>query len=138
DHTDPDLGWMDFEIWKHADRFKVEPRHLRCPDDHDALVAVQYGHTPVTVDFCKTCRGIWLDKGEFARTIDALENELTSASTSDYVRASLAEARELLTGPESFISEWRDLRAVLRLMRYRFLVEHQGLTTFIERIPRIG
>lgn len=138
DHTDHDLAWMDFEIWKHPEKFRLGERHLRCPDGHGELIEVQYAGTPVTVDYCVGCRGVWLDKGDFANTIQCLEEALTTMSASEYLRASLAEARELVTGPESFLSEWRDLRAVLRLMRFRFFVEHQGLTTLVSRIPRIG
>lgn len=138
DEADHDLVWMDFELWKHADQFQADRRGLNCPSDGTALVDVRYGKTPVRVAFCPSCRGVWLDKGEFTEIIKALEEQAVSMDVAEYVRASLAEARELVTGPESFLSEWRDLRAVLRLLRFRFLVEHRGLTSLIERIPRIG
>ena len=138
DEADPDLAWMDFEIWKHPERFAVDDSHLACPDDKTQLVRVQYGDTSVDVHYCPTCRGLWLDRGSFARVIDALERELTTKTVSDYVKASVSEAKELVTGPESPLSEWRDLRAVLRLLRFRFFVEHQGLSKLLTRIPRIG
>jgi Zn-finger nucleic acid-binding protein len=138
DETDHDLIWMDFELWKHPELFAADRRGLSCPSDGTALVDIRYGETPVRVAYCPSCRGVWLDKGEFAQIIKALEEQAVSMNVAQYVRASLAEARELFTGPESFLSEWRDLRAVLRLLRFRFLVEHGGLTSLIERIPRIG
>ena len=138
DEADPDLSWMDFEIWKHPDRFALGTSQLACPDDKTPLVQLQYSDTAVTIDCCPSCHGIWLDKGEFARVIDALETELTTKTFSDYVKASVSEANELVTGPESTLSEWRDFRAVLRLLRFRFFVEHQGLSKLLTRIPRIG
>jgi Zn-finger nucleic acid-binding protein len=99
DHADPDLNWVDFEIWKHPDLFTVEPRHLKCPQGHSELVAVRYGETKVTVDYCGTCQGVWLDRGEFKRIIDALENEVTSKTASEYINASIQEAKECSADP---------------------------------------
>jgi hypothetical protein len=47
------------------------------------------------------------------------------------VRAALAEARELLTGSEGVVSEWRDFTTVLRLLQYRFLIENPGAAAAI-------
>ena len=135
DQADPDLNWMDFEIWKHPDHFEVEPRHLGCPKCKTELVAIRYGETKVAVDFCRTCQGIWLDRGEFKRIIDALENELTSKTSSEYVKASIQEAKELFTGPESFLSEWRDFKTVLWLLELRFFIERPRLMATITNIP---
>jgi hypothetical protein len=52
---------------------------------------------------------------------------LTSKSASEYLRASLEEAKELFRGTESFRSEWRDFATVLRMLKYRFYAEHPGL-----------
>ena len=135
DQADPDLGWMDFEIWKHPDLFEVGPRHLNCPKCQTDLLALRYGETKVQVDYCRTCQGIWLDRGEFKRIIDALENELTSKTTSEYVKASIEEAKELFNGPESFLSEWRDFKTVVWLLELRFFVERPRLMEAITRIP---
>jgi len=55
------------------------------------------------------------------------------------VRASLEEAKEILTGPEGLISEWRDFLTVIRLLEYRLFVEHakllQTLTVIRRGIP---
>jgi len=136
DYTDRDLAWMDFEIWKHPERFHVDPQHLKCPACRDELVAIRYDATKETVDYCKACRGVWLDKGEFQRIIQVLSKQLTQMTATEYLRASLGEAAQLFTGSESFLSEWRDLRAVLRLLQLRFFVEHPGLMATINGMPR--
>ena len=137
DQADRDLNWMDFEIWKHQDLFEVEPRHFKCPNcpNKDELVAVRYGDTKVAVDYCRSCEGIWLDRGEFKRIIDTLENELTTKSTTDYIKASIQEGKELFTGSESFLSEWRDFKTVLWLLELRFFVERPRLAEAIATIP---
>ncbi|MBZ5637310.1 MAG: zf-TFIIB domain-containing protein [Acidobacteriia bacterium] len=138
DKEDHDLIWLDFEIWRHADRFRVGTRKLECPDCHSSLVQVHYGDTPITADYCTLCRGVWLDKGEFEKIIRALEEEINSMSAREYLSASLQEAKEIFTGSESLLSEWRDLRAVLKLFQLRFFIEHQGLTSLFTHLPSVG
>ena len=135
DHADHDLNWMDFEIWKHEDLFEVDSRHLKCPNCQNELVTIRYGSTKVAIDYCKSCEGIWLDRGEFKRIIDALENELTTKTTNEYIKASVEEAKELFTGTESFLSEWRDFKTVLWLLELRFFVENPRLMETVTNIP---
>jgi len=90
----------------------------------------------VVVDYCPECKGIWLDTDEFEAIIKSLTDELLDKSFSDYIKASLEEAKELIIGPESFISEWKDLATVLRMLEYRFFAEHPTLMTKITDIQR--
>lgn len=127
DKSDPDLQWMDFELWDHADRFRIAEKPVLCPTCAIPLVAIDYGDTGVTIDYCTGCRGVWLDADELGRIIDHLSEDLLSKETSDYLRPSLEEARELITGPESFISEWKDFATVLRMLQYRLLSDNPKL-----------
>ena len=127
DETDKDLAWMDFELWKHPERFRVDSKRIQCPTCATALVAIDYDDTGVEVDFCTDCRGVWLVGGELEKIIEHLSEELLPKDSSDYVRASLEEAKELVTGPESFLSEWKDLATVLRMLQYRLLSENPRL-----------
>lgn len=129
DQTDPDLNWLDFEIWKHKDRFRVAAQPLQCPRCQVEMVAVDYDQTGVEIDCCPQCHGVWLDKGEFVKIIEALQQELAAKDVSDYAAASLAEATELFTGSESFTSEWKDFTTVLRLLQYRLFAEKPRLLT---------
>jgi Zn-finger nucleic acid-binding protein len=91
------------------------------------MLAVNYGPTNIEVDVCFQCRGVWLDSGEFDKIIDALNDELANADFSDYVRASLEEGKDLITGESNLKSEWKDFTTVLRLMQYRIFVEKPRL-----------
>lgn len=137
DETDADLAWMDFEIWRHPERFVRSSRAVACPScgPDRPMVAVQYGSTGVTIDCCENCHGIWLDRGELDGIVNALTAELRSKDVGDYARASLEEARELFSGSESLTSEWRDLRSVLRLLQLRFFVDHPTLLGVVRGIP---
>ena len=92
-----------------------------------ALVAIEYGDTGVEIDYCNGCRGVWLDADEFGKIIAHLSEDLLTTESSEYLRASLEEAKELVTGPESFLSEWKDLATVLRMLQYRLLGENPRL-----------
>jgi len=136
DKADPDMNWMDFEIWKNKDKIKAESRNLPCPKCNQTLVTVEYGDTGVKVDSCANCRGIWLDKGEFKKIIDALREELLTKSFSGYIKSSIEEAKEIITGPESLFSEWKDFITVLRMMKYRILAENPKLLDKINKIQK--
>jgi Zn-finger nucleic acid-binding protein len=127
DSADSDLNWIDFEIWKYKDRAKARSKDLPCPDCRKALVAIDYTGTDVEVDYCPSCKGIWLDKGEFKSIIKALTDELLTKSFSEYVKASIEEAKEVVAGPEPFLSEWKDFATVCRMMQYRLFVENPKL-----------
>jgi Zn-finger nucleic acid-binding protein len=131
DHADDDISWMDFELWKHPERFKAAKQRMVCPRCGVALVSTAYDRTGVTVEICLQCRGIWLDAGEFEKIIQALQHELETKEASDYVKASLQEAYEIVTGREGFLSEWHDFTKVLRLLEYRILASHPRLHGFL-------
>ncbi len=127
DGADPDLQWMDFELWDHANRFHLAEKPIECPTCATALVAIEYGDTGVEIDYCTDCRGVWLDADEFSKIIARLSEDLLTTEASEYLRASLEEAKELVTGPDSFLSEWKDFTTVLRMLQYRLLGENPKL-----------
>jgi Zn-finger nucleic acid-binding protein len=136
DLTDENLNWMDFEIWKHEDLFKTKSSNLPCPQCNKALVSINYADTDVEIGYCPTCKGTWLEKGEFKKIIVALTNEVYSKSFSDYVTSSIEEAKEIITGPESFVSEWKDFSTVLNLLQIRLFVEKPKLVETINSIQK--
>ena len=119
--ADPDLVWMDFEIWKDAERFDVSVKPVRCPRCDIDMAAVAYDETKIEIDFCVRCQSVWLDAGELEKIIAALTDELLSKDVPEYISESLREAKQVLAGPESLPSEWRDFVTVLRLLEYRVL-----------------
>ena len=131
DETDSDLNWMDFEIWKYEDQFKSPPCILPCPVCNDPMVSIEYGESKVLIDYCPACKGTWLDRNEFKKIIDALENELLTKSFSDYIKEAIKEGVEIVSGHESFTSEWKDFTNILRFMQYRLFVEKPTLLNTI-------
>lgn len=137
EEADGDLAWKDYDPGEHGDKFRASPRHLSCPDCGVELVELDYDTSDVAIDYCRSCSGIWLDADEFKRIIDVLENELDGRDAPHYLRESLKQAREVLSGSKSHLSELRDFRTVMTLLRYRFLAEHTGFTKFLMNFPRI-
>ena len=127
DIVDSDLNWMDFEVWKHQDDFKSKKSNINCPVCNTETKIINYGSTSIEIDYCPSCKGIWLGEDEFEKVIDALENELLTKSFSEYIKESIQEAKEIITGPESLLSEWKDFATVLRFMQYRMFVENPKL-----------
>ena len=132
--ADPDLAWLDFNFMEHEDLCLPSSCKTACPACDSALVSVEYGKTGVKVDGCPACKGIWLDEGEFDLIMAALEDQATSMDLSDYLKAALHEAREVITGPEKRMTEWRELKTVLRLMGQRLYVQKPKL---VERMLKI-
>ncbi|KAA3620378.1 MAG: hypothetical protein DWQ05_00095 [Calditrichaeota bacterium] len=124
DKTDSDLNWMDFDIWKHPERFKAKSAKNHCPNCKQAMDVLDYDNTKIEIDYCKQCKGTWLDKNELENIIAALEEELLTKSVNDYVKATVEEAKELISNPESFLSEWKDFSTILRFLQYRILSLH--------------
>ena len=121
DKTDPDLNWMDFEIWKKTDAFKVSGGQTQCPRCVVPMHVLDYDDTGVEIEFCSRCSGVWLDKGKLGKIIDALQQELLGKSLGDYVRETLGEAKKLLVAPQSWVSEWKDFATITRMLQYRIL-----------------
>ena len=57
DTTDSDLNWIDFEIWKHKDRFRVTAKSLKCPKCSVKMAAIDYHDTDVEINYCAQCQG---------------------------------------------------------------------------------
>ena len=125
DEIEPDLRWMDFDLWKKEGDFRLTVRPRKCPKClRTDLRGLHYETADVTIHYCPACEGIWLQGGDFHKIVLALLKEADRKNLADYFKESLKEASEIISRPERFISEWRDLKAVMRLLKYRFFVEN--------------
>jgi Zn-finger nucleic acid-binding protein len=137
DEIDPDLRWMNMHIWHQQPRFQLTDQLHDCPKCKKVTMQlITYQEPDVDVSYCPFCEGSWLDVDDFEKIIDALGKEADSRSAPDYVRDSLKEASEILTNPQSLVSEWRDLKAVLRLLSYRIFVENPKLKSILLGIQK--
>lgn len=59
DATDPDLRWMDFQIWKHQDRFQIKKIPLQCPRCSGGMVRHRLRYDHRTGGFLLAVPGCW-------------------------------------------------------------------------------
>lgn len=132
--SDPDLGWLDFDLWSDQDSFTADWSSRKCPQCGKTMASISYAATGVKIDYCTLGHGIWLDKGEFAAIIEALDKEIVSKDVSDYVSSSVEEAKEIFVGDKGFVSEWKDFLTVTRLLQYRVLAENPKVAELLSAL----
>ena len=137
DEIDPDLRWMDLRIWQPQPRFQVTGQSHDCPKCKTVTMQlITYEQPDVDVLYCPSCEGSWLSSENLEKLIAALSKEADSKSASEYMKESLKEASDILTRPQNLVSEWRDLKAVLRLLSYRIFVENPKLKSILLGIQK--
>ncbi len=162
DEKDKNLKWLDIDLWKDKKKFKISPAQKLCPSCRLPLYEIRYGrsrihpHTKrgqsvrgakinkksprygvgVKVDVCSVCRGIWLDRGEFQKIIKYLKEQADFEILNNYVKNLLEEAFEVFTGPETLREEIEDFLTILKLLKYKFAVQHPVITKLIAELPK--
>lgn len=136
DISEPDANWMDFDIFKHHERFKIDVDEIKCPGCSRRMCSLKYDATEIVIDACPSCKGVWLDEAELGHIIEALNNEIDSKPFEELVVESIKEGIEIFSGPESMASEWKDLKKVLYLVRLRLYVQHPKVYEAMEAIQR--
>ena len=127
EHTDEESGWLAFELWHDAERFRGVPGDLACPQCAKAMPRLAYGDAEVQVDVCPDCEGVWLDADELRKTVAALRTELVRLPTSELLNVAFEEAAELAKREGALASEWKHLSRVARLLQLRVLTDHPQL-----------
>lgn len=59
---------------------------MKCPVCPDSTLAMS-NREGIEIDYCPTCRGVWLDRGELDKIIDRSAAESTSAAAPSTPRA---------------------------------------------------
>jgi Zn-finger nucleic acid-binding protein len=137
DEVDPDLRFLDIKMLSRKAVFNINKEPLECPRCRKvSMRRIHFQEPDIDITLCPACEGVWLNAGDFKKILDALRDEAASRSLSDYVKTSLKEGSEIFTNPGRFISEWRDLKAVLRMLRYRIFVENQKLRSILVGIQK--
>ncbi len=137
DKVDPDLRFLDFEIWSPKALFNINADSFSCPRCRKiAMRQINFQEPDIDITFCPFCEGVWLNAGDFKKILDAFSKEAASMNVSDYVKTSLMEASEIFTNPGRVLSEWKDLKAVLRMLRYRVFIENPKLRSILAGIQK--
>ena len=137
DEVDPDLRFLDFEIWSPKALFNFNEQPLTCPRCRSgSMRALKYLEPDLVITFCPYCEGVWLNLGDFKAIIEAFSTEAETRNVPEYVIASLKEASDIVLNPKNLISEWKDLKAVLRMLRHRVFVENPKIRSLLVGIQK--
>ncbi|MCK4781586.1 zf-TFIIB domain-containing protein [Candidatus Parcubacteria bacterium] len=135
DEKDQYLKWLDVDLWKEKKEFQASSSQKVCPLCKKNLYEIKYGKSNIKIDICNSCKGVWLDKGEFKKIIIYLENIVNTETLSQYFKDMLEEAKEIFTGPEELSSEIKDFFIVTKLLQYRFCVQYPIINDIILNLP---
>jgi len=132
DGADEKINWLDVDLWRDQGRFEVVRVSKYCPVCRVGLVEVKYDKSKTKVDFCKKCEGVWLDRGEFKQIINYLKNKSDYEILHHYAKNFMMESWEVFSTPGAFREELEDVMMLLKLFKYKFVVQHPFLNSLIE------
>ena len=52
---------------------------MKCPNCNETLLMTERNH--IEIDYCPSCRGVWLDKGELDKMLDYADKKSSSSPT---------------------------------------------------------
>jgi Zn-finger nucleic acid-binding protein len=132
DEVLPEIGWLDIEAWKAQAEFRVQLDPKFCPKCRViALTCVIDARSGTQLYMCAQCRGVWLPTGQFLNLVNALLEEANQKSAPEYARICLQQAKEMLVGDAPMISDWQDLKHVLRMLKHRIFIDHPKLKSLL-------
>jgi Zn-finger nucleic acid-binding protein len=130
-------SWIDVDLWKDSEKFRARrQQRYTCPRDGQPMTTVHYGQSPIAVDICSKCNGMWLDKEEYGEIVRYLEQTVDTSSPGDYLKDIREELVELLEVREGPLKAMRDIGKILYLLELRFVVEHPGLARVLPGLPK--
>lgn len=136
DEKDRSLRWLDIDLWQAEEKFKISPGHKLCPACRLPLYKVGYGDSKIEVDLCNLCHGIWLDRGEFKKIIQYLKRKANYEVLNNYLKNLREEFWEIFIGPETLRSEVLDFLTILKVLNYKFIIQHPVISRIISRLPK--
>lgn len=136
DEKDKDFNWLDIDLWQDEKKFQLGQGRKVCPKDGVPLYEVRYSDSGIKVDLCGQCRGIWLDRGEFKKIVNYLEDKGKNEMLNNYLANLAVQAKEVFTGPEEFKKELADFITVLKFLNYKFIIQHPYLANLIASLPK--
>ena len=136
DDKDKQLNWVDVDLWRDKSKFHIFRSDKQCPVDRAGLLEINYDGSKTKVDFCKMCKGVWLDRGEFKQIINYLKNKSDYEILHHYSKNLVLQLWEVFSGPETFREELSDFITLLKLLNYKFVTQHPFLNSLIEGMQK--
>ncbi|KPK78829.1 MAG: hypothetical protein AMJ89_00110 [candidate division Zixibacteria bacterium SM23_73] len=136
DEKDKDLIWLDIDLWKDKDKFKVLKGEFLCPFCQVPLYEIYYGDSDIKIEACNVCNGVWLDRGEFRQIVKFLKEKAKYEILENYFSNLVKETFEIFRGPESLREEILDLLAILKILRYKLVVKFPDISNIVSNLQK--
>lgn len=133
---DQQIKWLDFDIWRDRSKFSAANIDKRCPVCRVPFVEIAYDNSSVRVDFCKYCKGVWLDRGEFKQIMVYLKKKFDYEILHRYTKNLVVQLWEVFAGPEKLREELGDFLMLIKLLNYKLVVQHPHIESVIEMLPK--
>lgn len=132
DEVLPEMGWLNIDDWEKRTDFEVQQDPNFCPRCRDiALTCIKDAQSGTQVHLCTQCHGRWLPTGQFLNLINALLDQAQRTTTPEYIKLCLQQAKEMLTSDQAFLTEWKELKHILRMLRHRIFIDHPKLRSLL-------
>lgn len=130
-------NWLDVDLWTDKTQISGIKSEKNCPKCANDLYKISYGDSDIEIDICRSCRGIWLDRGEFEKILKYVKEQWTDEVLKNYKKNLIKESKEVFSGPETFKSETADLLMLIDLFKYKFMAENEKLSYILINLPKI-
>jgi Zn-finger nucleic acid-binding protein len=138
DSQDDNLRWLHFDPFgEDAEQLSVASEGKECPKCAKRMSSLKYMDSQITIDKCSSCKGVWLDPGEFAKILKYLEERVCAETAQEYVKDTFKQFIEIFSRPQGVISEVKDFLAILHLLELRVVVENPKFAAALRRIYQI-
>ena len=133
----PSLRWVNDELDAIGKAHAV-PGQRSCPVCVDnKLLATAFGDTGILIDWCPTCKGVWLDYHEFQEILAHLREEL-EALTPDELKAKAEEAlKDILHRPQHSLGDLREAAAAVGALIHATIFQHPALFHTLVDFPPV-
>jgi len=127
-----DLEWLDVDLWKDEHKFKIAKGKKICPKCSVPFYQVNYDDSNIQIDICNLCKGVYLDRGEFAKIIEYLKAKEAYEVYNHYFKNLVKEFGEIVIGSEELKSEVKDFLAILKLIALKY----PAMQKIIDALPK--
>ncbi|MFP4026161.1 MAG: zf-TFIIB domain-containing protein [Candidatus Brocadiia bacterium] len=128
-----DLRWLDDEV-EALEESQIMPSGRQCPEcSGQELVSTSFGNSTIIIDWCPSCKHLWLDGGEFQRMMAYLREQYANVSREDIEENLREEMKEIWEGPEGKFSELLDAAAAVSTFLSLGVFQHPKLVAFLQR-----
>jgi len=133
----PSLRWMNEELDAIGKAHAV-PGRRRCPVCVDGkLLATTFGDTGILIDWCPTCKGVWLDYHELQEILSHLREELEGLTPEELRAKAGEELRALIHRPHHSLRDLREAAAAVGALVNATIFQHPRLFHMLVDLPPV-